>query len=51
MLLLFETPAGYALFKVLDEGKLKNVDNIYKYFETADAAQGLYVLCTARPAL
>lgn len=43
MLLLFETPAGYALFKVLDEGKLKNVDNIYKYFETADAAQGLYV--------
>lgn len=52
MLLLFETPAGYALFKVLDEGKIKNVDNIYKYFETADAAQGLYVqnefqLCSA----
>jgi hypothetical protein len=43
MLLLFETPAGYALFKVLDEGKIKNVDNIYKYFETADAAQGLCV--------
>ncbi len=49
MLLLFETPAGYALFKVLDEGKLKNVDNIYKYFETADAAQGLYVLFIVLP--
>lgn len=26
MLLLFETPAGFALFKVLDEGKLSKVD-------------------------
>jgi hypothetical protein len=26
MLLLFETPAGYALFKVHDEGKLEGVD-------------------------
>ncbi len=49
MLVLFETPAGYALFKVLDEGKLKNVDNIYKYFETADAAQGLYVALHCLP--
>jgi hypothetical protein len=43
MLLLFETPAGYALFKVLDEGKIKNVDNIFKHFEAASAATGLYV--------
>jgi nucleolar protein 58 len=43
MLLLFETPAGYALFKVLDEGKIKNVDNIFKHFESASAATGLYV--------
>lgn len=26
MLLLFETPAGFALFKVLDEGKMQDVD-------------------------
>jgi hypothetical protein len=26
MLLLFETPAGFALFKVLDEGRLEDVD-------------------------
>lgn len=29
MLALFETPAGFALFKVLDEGKLSNVEVIY----------------------
>lgn len=28
MLVLFETPAGFALFKVLDEGKLSNVEVI-----------------------
>ena len=38
MLLLLETPAGYALFKVLNEKKLKNVENIWEHFETADAA-------------
>jgi hypothetical protein len=26
MLLLFETPAGYSLFKVKDEGKLADVE-------------------------
>ena len=26
MLVLFETPAGFALFKVLDEGKLSKVE-------------------------
>jgi hypothetical protein len=26
MLLLFETPAGYSLFKVKDEDKLKDID-------------------------
>ncbi|XP_001641027.2 nucleolar protein 58 [Nematostella vectensis] len=38
MLVLFETPAGYAVFKLLDEKKLKNVDDLYKDFETPDAA-------------
>lgn len=32
MLLLFETPAGFALFKVLDEGKLSKVEVIV-FFE------------------
>lgn len=38
MLVLFETPAGHAIFKVLDKGKLKDVDNIYKEFETPEVA-------------
>lgn len=38
MLVLFETPAGYALFKCLDKGKLKNVDDIHKEFATPEAA-------------
>lgn len=42
MLVLFESPAGYALFKCAD-GKLKDVDNIYKHFEDAEEAKKLYV--------
>lgn len=38
MLVLFETPAGYAIFKVLDENKLSEVDNLYNAFETPEAA-------------
>ncbi|TPX62934.1 hypothetical protein PhCBS80983_g00205 [Powellomyces hirtus] len=38
MLVLFETPAGYALFKLADEGKLQKPDDLYKDFETADQA-------------
>jgi nucleolar protein 58 len=38
MLILFETPAGLALFKVLKEGKLKKADDLFKYFETPDKA-------------
>lgn len=38
MLVLFETPAGYALFKMMDDGKLENPDDLHKYFETADLA-------------
>ena len=38
MLVLFETPAGYAIFKVLDEGKLQKSDDLYKDFETPEAA-------------
>eukprot|EP00163_Fabomonas_tropica_P026757 TRINITY_DN502_c0_g5_i1.p1 TRINITY_DN502_c0_g5~~TRINITY_DN502_c0_g5_i1.p1 ORF type:complete len:509 (-),score=209.35 TRINITY_DN502_c0_g5_i1:213-1739(-) len=38
MLVLFETPAGFSLFKVLDDGKLKKPDDLYKDFETAEGA-------------
>lgn len=43
MLVLFETAAGFALFKVLDEGKLKNADDLWKEFETPSKAQKVYV--------
>ncbi|KAL4560801.1 hypothetical protein LXL04_032955 [Taraxacum kok-saghyz] len=39
MLVLFETPAGFALFKVLDEGKLSKVDDLWKDFSSADTAR------------
>ncbi|XP_060888910.1 nucleolar protein 58 isoform X3 [Labrus mixtus] len=38
MLVLFETAAGYAIFKVLDESKLQQVDNLHKEFETPEKA-------------
>ncbi|KAL3528049.1 hypothetical protein ACH5RR_012705 [Cinchona calisaya] len=39
MLVLFETPAGFALFKVLDEGKLSKVEDLWKEFSTANSAR------------
>lgn len=39
MYLLFETPAGFALFKVLKEGKLKDVSKLHKEFETGKKAK------------
>ncbi|KAH9605852.1 hypothetical protein KSS87_012488 [Heliosperma pusillum] len=39
MLVLFETPAGFALFKVLDEGKLSQIDDLWKEFSSTDAAR------------
>jgi len=39
MLVLFETPAGFAIFKMLDEGKLAKADNLYEDFETIDKAR------------
>jgi len=37
MLLLFETPAGYSLFKVKDENKLKDIDvrHAYRFFPSS----------------
>ena len=44
MLVLFETPAGYAVFKILNESKLKEVDNLFKHFETPEKASKLVQL-------
>ena len=39
MYVLFETPAGFALFKVLKDSKLKDVANLHKEFADASKAQ------------
>ncbi|RVX22091.1 hypothetical protein CK203_001481 [Vitis vinifera] len=49
MLVLFETPAGFALFKVLDEGKLSKLrtshqfdfllQDLWKEFSTSESTQ------------
>lgn len=47
MLVLFETPGGLALFNVLDEGKVRNVDDLWKSFQTQSDAQKMCVLTCA----
>lgn len=38
MLILFETPAGYALFELADAGKLKKIDQVAeKYIDDPKA--------------
>ncbi|GLG96101.1 Nucleolar protein 58 [Gryllus bimaculatus] len=38
MLVLFETAAGYAIFKLLDEKKLAKTENLYHDFQTPETA-------------
>ncbi|KAJ1946957.1 Nucleolar protein 58, partial [Linderina pennispora] len=38
MLVLYETAAGYALFKLLDDSKLAKADDLYKDFATPESA-------------
>ncbi|ORX43486.1 Nop domain-containing protein [Hesseltinella vesiculosa] len=38
MLVLYETAAGYALFKLVNDAKLEKADDIWKEFETAEKA-------------
>ncbi|ORZ22217.1 hypothetical protein BCR42DRAFT_344890 [Absidia repens] len=38
MLILYETAAGYALFKLVNDAKLEKSDDIWKDFETAEKA-------------
>ncbi|KAL5755446.1 hypothetical protein ACOSP7_019875 [Xanthoceras sorbifolium] len=44
MLVLFETPAGFALFKVLDEGKLSKVEGLCQDFVSAESARQIVKL-------
>lgn len=44
MLVLFETSAGFALFKVLQEGRLQQVDDLAADFETPEKAKKLVTL-------
>ena len=44
-LVLFESAAGYALFKVSDKGDIeKNIDDLHKKFATPKDAAKLYVV-------
>lgn len=44
MLVLFETAAGYAVFKLQDEKKLRETENLFKEFETPEKATKLLKL-------
>lgn len=44
MLVLFETPAGFALFKVLDQGKLTDPKTIESNFSSVKKAQSVLKL-------
>ena len=44
MFVLFETPAGYALFKLLDDGKLQKPDEIFTQFESPEKANKMQVI-------
>jgi hypothetical protein len=38
MLILLETPAGFALFKLTNESKLKKLEDVYTYMENPENA-------------
>ena len=39
VLVLFETPGGFALFKVVKDGKLKNIEELHESFATPEGAE------------
>lgn len=49
MLVLFETPAGYALFKVLKPGKLEEPEKLWEDFTTNEKASGVVKLKAFSP--
>uniref|UniRef100_A0A2M4BJC8 Nucleolar protein 58 n=1 Tax=Anopheles marajoara TaxID=58244 RepID=A0A2M4BJC8_9DIPT len=44
MFILYETPAGYAIFKLLDNNKFKEIDNLYLEFESPEKASKIVTL-------
>jgi len=44
MLVISKTPAGYAIFKLIDEGKLAKSDSLYEDLETIDQARNVVKL-------
>ncbi len=44
MLVLFETPAGFAIFKVLNEKKVRKSENLYEDFQTLESAKKMVKL-------
>lgn len=44
MLVLFETPGGYAIFKLLDEKKLSKTEDLFNDFETPEKANQIVKL-------
>ena len=44
MLILFETAAGYALFRADKPKKLEKVENLQKYMEDVDGLRKLYAI-------
>ncbi|KAM3959145.1 nop5 ribonucleoprotein [Aphomia sociella] len=44
MLVLFETPGGYAIFKLLDESKLSQIDDLHQEFNTPEQASAVVKL-------
>lgn len=44
MLILFETSAGYALFKLINEKKVQDINSIYDLFENIESAKKIVSL-------
>ena len=41
---LYESPVGFALFSILDEGKLKEVDDVKSIFDDPSSLSGILQL-------
>lgn len=44
MLVLFESPAGYAIFKLLDESKLSQIEDLHEEFNSPEGASAVVKL-------
>ena len=48
MLLLFETPTGYVIFRINDKKKLESVEDIYSMFQGENIHDNVNVECFKR---